>query len=255
MATAGSLIHEKHASPPARTRKLATLVIASRHDIVSAGIQALLQADGHRVAASCSEEDDLLSSVDARRPDITLLADNVARQNAATTVSRLRMHQRSMAIILLLEERHATATVGLLDLDVEGILLSGAPARSVIDCVRCVSDGGKWVDPDLVRHLVVVDPAPLIAPTLTLREGDVACLVSHGLSNKEIARELNLTEGTVKMHLHHIYEKMNLSCRTQLALSVTGACAPTPMSSNEEHNPAGSGFNSPAAAPPANGHS
>jgi len=254
MATAGSLIHEKHTSPPTRTRKLATVVIASRHDIVSAGIQALLQADGHRVVASCSEEDDLLSFVDARRPDIILLADNVARQNAATTVSRLRMHQRSMAIILLLEERHATTTAGLLDLEVDGILLGGAPARSFIDCVRCVSDGGKWVDPDLVRHLVVVDPAPLVAHALTLRESDVACLVSHGLSNKEIARELHLTEGTVKMHLHHIYEKLNLSCRTQLALSVTGACASTHNSGNEESHPAGDGFNPAATARLANGH-
>ena len=83
-----------------------------------------------------------------------------------------------------------------------------------------------------------VDPAPLVAHPPTLRESDVACLVSHGLSNKGITRELNLSEGTMKMHLHHIYEKLHLSCRTALALLVTGGRVPMPISSNEEDHPA-----------------
>ena len=57
-----------------------------------------------------------------------------------------------------------------------------------------------------------------IASRLTRREADIANLVSRGLPNKQIARELHVSEGTVKMHLHHIYEKLHLHSRTELAL-------------------------------------
>ena len=161
-----------------------------------------------------------------------VLAENIVSQEAAKTVLRLRARNCSMAIILLLEERDAITAAGLLDLDVEGILLSAACARSVIDCVESVRHGRKWVDPNLLRHLAMADRPSQIASSLTSREAEIARLVSRGLRNKEIARELHLSEGTVKMHLHHIYEKLHLGGRTQLALSTAGACAPMPVSGN-----------------------
>jgi DNA-binding NarL/FixJ family response regulator len=59
--------------------------------------------------------------------------------------------------------------------------------------------------------------------SLTLRETDIVHLVLRGLRNKEIASKLRLSEGTVKMHLHHIYEKLHVSGRTQLAMCIAGA--------------------------------
>jgi two-component system, NarL family, nitrate/nitrite response regulator NarL len=152
-----------------------------------------------------------LRSAEAYRPDIILLAENIVGQEAAATVLRLRARNCSVAIIFLLEERDAITAADLRDLDVEGILLSAACARSVIDCVESVRHGR--------------------------------------LRNKEIARELHLCEGTVKMHLHHIYEKLRLRGRTQLALSFAGACAPMPLSGDEVCPPAEPARpNSPAAA-------
>ena len=74
---------------------------------------------------------------------------------------------------------------------------------------------------------VGVDPLAAVthASNLTSREAEIARLVSRGLRNKEIARELHLSEGTVKMHLHNIYEKLHLGGRMQLALWMAGACA------------------------------
>ena len=67
---------------------------------------------------------------------------------------------------------------------------------------------------------------------LTSREADIACHVSRGLSNKEIGRELHMSEGTVKMHLHHIYGKLHLGGRTQLALWMATAEAQLTASGN-----------------------
>jgi two-component system nitrate/nitrite response regulator NarL len=218
-------------------RKISRLVIANRYEIAVAGIEALLQASGHSVVACCSREDDLLHSAETYRPDIIILAENIVRQEIAKTVLQLRACHGSVAIIFFLEDRDAIRAADLLDLNVEGILLSAACARSVIDCVESVCHGRKWVDPILLRHLAMAERPSRIASVLTSREAEVAYLVSRGLRNKEIARELHLSEGTVKMYLHHIYEKLRLSSRMELALSTAGACARMPTSGNEAQLP------------------
>jgi two-component system, NarL family, nitrate/nitrite response regulator NarL len=226
-------IHGTFASPRPGGRKISTLVIVNRHEIAGAGIEALLQASGHSVVACCSREDDLLRSTEAYRPDIIILAENIVRQEAAKTVLRLRACNCSVPIIFLLEDRDAITAVDLLDLNVEGILLSAACAESVIDCVESVCHGHKWVDPNLLRHLAMAEPPSQIASVLTPREAEIAYLISRGLRNKEIARELHLSDGTVKMHLHHIYQKLDLRSRTQLALSLAEAQTRMPSSGNE----------------------
>jgi len=88
---------------------------------------------------------------------------------------------------------------------------------------------------------------PQIASSLTSREAEITHLVSRGLRNKEIARELHLSEGTVKMHLHHIYQKLRLGGRTQLALSTARASAR--MLGYEVHPPGEPARPDSAAAP------
>jgi two-component system nitrate/nitrite response regulator NarL len=223
-----------------RNRKLAAtrsakvqaeLVIATRNEITAAGMKTVLHAAGYRVAAHCSCEDDLLRCLDTYRPDIIMLAETIVGRDATRVVSRLRDCNCSLAIIFLVEGHDAIAASDLLVLDVEGILLSGAAcAGSFIDCVGSVHHGRKWIDPDLLRPLATAERSSIMR-TLTSREADIAHLVSRGLHNKQIARELDVSEGTVKMHLHHIYEKLRLEGRTQLALSMT-------LSGNNVH-PAG----------------
>jgi two-component system, NarL family, nitrate/nitrite response regulator NarL len=198
--------------------EMSTVAIANRNEIARAGIEALLQAAGHSVVARCSCEDDLLRSLEAYRPDIIILAENIVRQESRETVLQLRVRNCSVRIIFLLEESDAITTTDLLDLRVEGIVLSAACARSLIECVATVHQGRRWIDPELMRQLATAERADVGA--LTLREADVAYCVSRGLSNKAIAQELHLSEGTVKMHLHHIYEKLRVGGRTQLALSI-----------------------------------
>jgi DNA-binding NarL/FixJ family response regulator len=226
------LVMEMDSTLTSRRPAEPVLVIANRHEIVGAGIAALLQAGGYGGVVRCLHEDELLRSIEAHRPDIILLAENMVGQNAAKTILRLRAGSRSVAIIFLLEERDAITAADLQDLDVEGLLVSAASARSVIDCVESVRHGRKWLDPSLLRHLAMAEQPSQIASNLTSREADIARRISRGLRNKEIARELHLSEGTVKMHLHHIYEKLHLGGRTQLALSTAGACAPMPVSGN-----------------------
>jgi DNA-binding NarL/FixJ family response regulator len=214
------------------------VVIANRNEIARAGIEALLQASGYSIIACCSHEHELFRCSQAYLPNIILMADNIAPQGeAARTILRLRASNCSVIIILLLEESHALAAADLLDLRVEGILLSMACARTVVDCVENVRHGRKWIDPNLLHHLAIAERPPQTRNGLTSRETEIAHLVSRCLRNKEIARQLNVSEGTVKMHLHRIYEKLQLRGRTQLALSTAEARAQMPVSGNEARPP------------------
>jgi two-component system nitrate/nitrite response regulator NarL len=198
----------------------AKLAIVTQHEFTAAGIEALLLAGGHHVLARFTRWDDLLSSLESNRPDTLLL--NMVGRKAATLIAQLRADHRSISIILMLDELDAITAASLLKLDVEGILLGAACAASLLQCVESVCHGRRWVDPDLLRHLALAERTAQIASRLTVREADIANLVYRGLHNKQIARELHVSEGTVKMHLHHIYEKLHLHSRTELALAVAG---------------------------------
>jgi DNA-binding NarL/FixJ family response regulator len=210
--------------PASSGRAQAVLVIATRHEITAAGIESILHAADYRVAARCSSEDDLARCLETYSPNIIMLAENVVGREGSRSVSRLREGNRSVATILLLGEHDEITASDLLELDVEGILLSGASVASLIDCVRSVHHGRKWIDPELLRQFAAGRPFQ-IRNNLTSREAAIAQLVSRGWNNKQIARELNLSEGTVKMHLHNIYTKLPVSGRTQLALSMASICA------------------------------
>jgi DNA-binding NarL/FixJ family response regulator len=137
--------------------EMSTVAIANRNEIARAGIEALLQTAGHSVVARCSCEDDLLRSLEAYRPDIIILAENIVRQESRETVLQLRVRNCSVRIIFLLEESDAITTTDLLDLRVEGIVLSAACASRLIECVASVLQGRKWVDPELLRHLAIAE--------------------------------------------------------------------------------------------------
>jgi len=107
-----------------------------------------------------------------------------------------------------------------------GFLLKRTPAADLVAGIRVVAAGEALLAPSVTRRLIdqfARRPAPdksdvLVLDALTDREREVLALVARGLSNAEIAEELVLTEGTVKTHVKHIFEKLDLRDRTQAAI-------------------------------------
>ena len=113
------------------------------------------------------------------------------------------------------------------NLGVYGIVLKDSAPESLLDCLDQVVAGGRWLADDFVKTALLretarlrTSPGPIEA--LTNREAEVMRLVTSGLSNKQVARELALSEGTVKIHLHNVYRKLNLSSRTALTAYALG---------------------------------
>jgi len=98
-----------------------------------------------------------------------------------------------------------------------GILRKSAPPETVMACLRAVAGGATWMEDSASRGRA--GGARSGGPTLTPREHQVLELVAHGLKNREIAAELGIRPGTVKVHLKHIFEKTGVRGRFGLALA------------------------------------
>jgi DNA-binding NarL/FixJ family response regulator len=98
-----------------------------------------------------------------------------------------------------------------------GLILKDVAADNIVKCVKDVAAGQKWIPTDVVRAALEREEGRRdLIDKLTVRERQITLLISEGAPNKVIGRQLNLTEGTVKIHLHNIYSKLEVPNRTAL---------------------------------------
>jgi two-component system nitrate/nitrite response regulator NarL len=197
---------------------MARLLIISNDEIFVAGLKSLLGGAGHDVV--CAGVDGLLTTEGVLEPEIIILSQcSSASGSLVETIGRLQRLGKAPKVVLLLE--HPTDAWEINKLNVDGIVVSCPQVRYLLECIESVAGGRRWVDPDVLS--LILAPRSTNQDCLTSRERQIAEGVVRGLRNKEIAREMNLREGTVKMHLHHIFDKLQLESRTQLVLAFSKA--------------------------------
>lgn len=192
-----------------------TVVICDTEPVASEGLRALLTAGELRVVAA---ETCLVGGIEAVRelqPSLLVL-DKAFGLNAVLEAVR--------AICLAGLETHVlvwgsavteSETLRLMHAGGLGVVRKTAPLDAVLDSARCVAEGGTWMEG--VATVSMSGNRPPHSP-LTARELQVLELVERGLTNKEIAFELGIRAGTVKIHLKHIFEKTGIHGRYGLAL-------------------------------------
>ncbi len=125
--------------------------------------------------------------------------------------------------ILLTDPLDADDTLRAMQLGASAVVLKDMPPAMFVRCVRKVHAGGQWVEHSSIykvveRLLQRETAAAEVARVLTRREADVMRLLAAGLTNRQIAARINVSEGTVKTHLHHVYKKLRVTGRLQLTL-------------------------------------
>jgi two-component system nitrate/nitrite response regulator NarP len=135
----------------------------------------------------------------------------------------LRSRGDRRPIVLLTAHLNDANLVEAIQLGVDGILLKDGAQGQLLDCLDSVRIGTRWIEKVLLERALDLTMSggsdrqdPLAS--LTAKERAVVGLVAQGLRNKNIASELGITEGTVKVYLHRIYEKIGVTNRTELAL-------------------------------------
>ena len=207
---------------------MAKLVIAYNEKNFVAGLRSLLESEGHRVVSACKDANKSLAVAESSQPEIVILSQSSSPAGSLVeTIARLQGLGKK--VVLLLER--PTDAWEIAKFNVDGIVVSNPQIRQFLKCIESVEAGRPWVDPDVLSFFL--ESQRTNQDSLTARERQIAEGVARGLRNKHIARELRVHESTVKMHLHHIYTKLHLGGRMQLALSM--AAAPARM--GESGNP------------------
>jgi two-component system nitrate/nitrite response regulator NarL len=196
---------------------MTTLLVADDHPLMLDAVASLFREPEFQIVARCRDGLQAREAILAHRPDVAVLDIHMPRATGLELLAEARREGWPTRILLLTASVEAEPLLDAVRLKVDGLVLKGAAGDVLLRAVEAVAAGGQWMDRDAMEQVVGRLAAP-DAPSLTPREADVVRLVVKGRRNKEIARDLGITEGTVKMHLHNIYEKLGVSSRTELAL-------------------------------------
>jgi DNA-binding NarL/FixJ family response regulator len=199
------------------------IVIADDHPIVLDGLEQLFRLEDElEIVARCSNGVEALEAVLRERPDILILDLRMPHRSGLGVLRELKEKAPDTRVVVLTAALDEDEVVEAIRLGVKGVVLKEMAPRLLVQCVRKVHDGGQWLEKDsigraLEKMLNRPGSVPAGAGTLTPREVDVVRLVAAGLRNKEIAERLQISEGTVKIHLHSIYEKLQIGGRVELS--------------------------------------
>lgn len=198
-----------------------SVLIADDHPVVLEGIAALLSGSGFSEIVRCASGQDVLRALEDAPVDLFVMDINMPPPTGLDLLREL--HGRGLAgrTVLLTSSLTSEQLTEALGLGVGGLVLKESAARQLLRCIEAVELGEQWLDPELTRRLVTSSLAPQSGTArpsggLTARELEVLKRAATGSRNKEIGRELGLTEGTVKMYLHSIYQKLGVSNRMEM---------------------------------------
>jgi DNA-binding NarL/FixJ family response regulator len=202
---------------------LVRVLLADDHPVVLAGLRELIAAkDGFQVAATATNGEEALRALRELKPDLAVLDVSMPDMTGLDVLAVLNSEGLDIPVVFLTATASDEQIAAAVTLGVRGIVLKDAAPDSLIQCLRTIADGGRWLPPEVVDAALSRESerrleAHRVEQSMTSREREIALLVAKGMSNKEIGRKLSVSEGTVKIHLHNIYQKLGVSNRTSLA--------------------------------------
>ena len=200
------------------------LALADDHPIVLQGLEQLFQLEPDvEVVARCRDGAEALRQVRELAPDVLVLDLKMPGRDGIEVLSALQEAGTETKVVLLTGALTDDRLLESLRLGVGGIVLKDMAPELLIQAVRKVAGGGRWLETGLggralSRLLARESAREEVRQALTPRELEIVRMVSAGLRNRAVADKLCISEGTVKVHLHNIYEKLSVTGRLELAL-------------------------------------
>lgn len=194
------------------------VLLVDDHPMIGAALEMLLRESNYEMlgrARTAAEAAKLLSKL---KPDLLLLDVHLPDESGIDVLRGLSRARSRPAVILLTAGMDEAQLLAAADLDPEGMVLKTSDPGLLTECMDAVVAGKRWVDPEIVQRTRLAQERAASAPPLTRRERELIELVRQGMRNRDIASELGVTEGTVKVYLHAIFDKFQVENRTELAL-------------------------------------
>jgi two-component system NarL family response regulator/two-component system nitrate/nitrite response regulator NarL len=198
------------------------LLLVDDHPIVLQGLQQLFSREADfEVAGTCRTAEEAIAAIGSLAPDVVVLD---LRMPGASGIDVLKRAPRgNWRTVMLTAAIKDDEVVQVLDLGASGIVLKESSPSALVECVRQVNQGRQWIDPEMLgrglNNVLRGEGTPPPGATLTPREREIVRLVAEGLRNREIAGRLSISEGTVKIHLHNVYDKLGVDGRLELVLA------------------------------------
>ena len=195
-----------------------TVVVCDTQPITAEGLRALLAAAGDlEFLASLNSLEAATQLVTAQPPDLVIVDKGFGMRIVLDWIHDLKLAEASPAVTVWGVSMTEAEALRLLQAGAKGIVRKTADVESILSCLRTVASGRSWMEDCVFRDSARQERYP--RSELTPREQQVLEMVEQGFKNKEIALELGIRPGTVKIHLKHIFEKTGVRGRYGLAIS------------------------------------
>jgi DNA-binding NarL/FixJ family response regulator len=199
------------------------VLVVDDHAVVREGLRAFLDLqDGIEVAGEAGDGEEAVAAAERLRPDVVLMDLVMPRVDGLEAMRALRERVPSARVIVLTSYLDDERLLPAMRAGAAGYLLKNVQPQELARAVRTAHAGEALLDPvvaaRLVERLAADDGEPDPIDRLTPREREVLVLIGRGFPNKRIARELELSEKTVKAHVGHVLAKLGVTDRTQAAV-------------------------------------
>jgi DNA-binding NarL/FixJ family response regulator len=176
-------------------------------------------APGYRCVCACSTSKEALMEVPKHQPDVALMDIHLPDESGIACTARLTEKMPDLQVIMVTVYKDTDLIFQALKAGACGYILKRFRPEEIIQAIAEARAGGAPMTPEIARMVVRSFRAPSNAPDggLTGRESEILVLMAEGLSNKEIAQKANISAGTVRIHLGHIFKKLHVRCRTEAA--------------------------------------
>ncbi len=204
-----------------------SLVLADDHPFLLEGIARVLDAEsGLSVVARCRDGVEGLDAIRQLKPDIAVLDIAMPGLSGLEVLQIVNSEQLATRVIFLTANATDQNIFTLIENGASGLLLKDTAVAELVNCIKQVSAGSKYLPKELISAALERETGKRTAlrhiEELTGREREILVLLGEGLANKEIAYRLGLAEGTVRIHVHNIYQKTGIPSRMAL---ITAALA------------------------------
>jgi DNA-binding NarL/FixJ family response regulator len=193
------------------------ILIVDDHPVVRTGLRGMFETDpGFIVAGEAANGDEAVAQTATERPDVVLMDLQMPVLDGVEATRRIRRSPGAPPVLVLTTYDSDSQILRAIEAGASGYILKDAPLETLFAAVRSVVGGGSPLDPTVAARLLgrLGGNVGGGQEALTGRELDVVRLVARGSSNREIARDLRISEATVKTHLLHIFEKLGVADRT-----------------------------------------